>query len=205
MVTQIDGGSITGGYNLWLATWIFVKKVLTSWAQVPALVPTTGWPILGNWGEKVKFWQFGTIAIGGTEVDLNVWKGTKQQLYDWLKFKGTVTDKFTITGAVTPALAGVTITLSGLATVTGMQGQFTLANVLAGTTGSLTPTMLGYTFEPVSIPINANANITAANFVATKDEGGQPPVDPVGFQAALDAMEARLLAAINKKRKFTED
>ena len=28
--TQIDGGSVTGGYLLWLATWLFVKKAITS-------------------------------------------------------------------------------------------------------------------------------------------------------------------------------
>jgi hypothetical protein len=86
VITQIDGGSITGGYTLWLATWFFVKKVITSFAQVPALLPATGWPILGNWGEKVWLWQCGTVAYNNTEVDINLFKGTKEELYKRLNF-----------------------------------------------------------------------------------------------------------------------
>ena len=84
---------------------------------------------------------------------------------------------YTITGTVTPALTGVSIALGTLSTVTNLDGMFTLSNIPAGTTGSLTPTLTGYTFNPVTIPVNVNASITGQNFTATAVVN-PPPVNP---------------------------
>jgi hypothetical protein len=78
---------------------------------------------------------------------------------------------FTVSGKVsttTGALAGVTITFGTLTTTTNASGNFTFSNVPSGTSGDLTPTKTGYTFDPVSIPITVTANVTGQFFTATQ-------------------------------------
>jgi len=77
----------------------------------------------------------------------------------------TVSGKVSTTGG---ALAGVTITFGTLTTTTNASGNFTFSNVPSGTSGDLTPTKLGYTFDPVSIPLNVTANVTGKFFTATQ-------------------------------------
>jgi hypothetical protein len=67
--------------------------------------------------------------------------------------------------------AGLANVVVNLGTYTGMtadDGTYTLANVPAGTSGSLTPTLPGYTFNPTSISVNnLQADTPTQNFVAT--------------------------------------
>ena len=174
VITQIDGGSITGGYLLWLATWLFVKKVITSWNQVSALLPATSWPALGNWGEKIKFWQFGTVSIGGTEVDLNVYKGTKEELYTWLNFTAVtpppppVTTTYTVSGNC--GIAGASVVLGTQTVTSDATGNYSFTAVPSATNGVIVPSLTGYTFNPVNIAIsNLASNLVNQNFVATKN------------------------------------
>lgn len=83
---------------------------------------------------------------------------------------------FSVSGAVSGAvLANVAIALSGTTTyntVTDAGGNFTLSGVIAGSY-TLTATLIGYTFAPVSIPETVvSSSITAQNFVATAAVGG---------------------------------
>ena len=66
-------------------------------------------------------------------------------------------------------LAGVTIIASddGGATSTDSAGNFTLASVPFNWTGSVTPTLSGYTFTPIAYPFtNLTANSSGKNFTA---------------------------------------
>lgn len=65
-------------------------------------------------------------------------------------------------------LSGVTITATGgLSTVTDTTGSYSLA-VQTGFTGTLTPSLTGYVFAPVSLPYtNLQASQFSQNFVAT--------------------------------------
>ena len=182
--TQIDGGSVTAGYLLWLATWLFVKKAITSFSQVSSLIPLTSWPMLGNWAEKIKFWQFGTVAINGSEVDLNIYKGTKAELYDWLGFKDItppIVTTYTVSGKITldtNPLPDVAVTLGTLSTVTATDGTYAFTNVPANTAGMILPVLNGYTFNPINYGVAAlAADLPNQNFVATKSV--TPPVPPV--------------------------
>ncbi len=78
---------------------------------------------------------------------------------------------FTVSGKVSTsggALAGVTLTLGTLTAITNASGNYTISNVPSGTTGLLTPSKTGYTFNPVNISVNVTANRTAQNFTATQ-------------------------------------
>jgi hypothetical protein len=80
---------------------------------------------------------------------------------------------YTVSGKVTDAatglpLGGVTVTLGALtATSSATTGAYTIRNVPAGTSGTLTPSLAGKTFTPPSYTItNVQAAIHAQNFVA---------------------------------------
>ena len=78
---------------------------------------------------------------------------------------------FTVSGKVSTsggALAGVTLTLGTLTAITNASGNYTISNVPSATTGDLTPSKTGYTFNPVSISLNVTANRTGQNFIATQ-------------------------------------
>lgn len=86
---------------------------------------------------------------------------------------------YAISGAVSiegtgDALAGVTISLTGAANAsatTDSDGNFSLSSITDGTY-TLTPSLSGYTFEPVStVVVVSGANITDINFVATATGG----------------------------------
>jgi hypothetical protein len=120
----------------------------------------------------------GKYGNNGFDVNVSLWSNTRFDT--WLDVKGyepppPPTTTYTLSGSVIPAMAGVTIGLGTLSTSTGTQGQFTLTNVPAGMTGSLTPSMTGYTFQPVTIPVNVNSNMTGLNFEATAN-----PAPPQG-------------------------
>ena len=79
-----------------------------------------------------------------------------------LVVSGKITDK-----ASGLPLAGVTVTLGSLSTVSSATGTYTLRNVPVGTSGSLTPSLAGKTFTPPSITItNLQAGVHSQNFVA---------------------------------------
>ena len=78
---------------------------------------------------------------------------------------------FSVSGKVSTsggALAGVTITFGTLNTTTNASGNFTFSNVLSGTSADLTPTKVGYNFNPVNIPLTVTANVTGQFFTATQ-------------------------------------
>ena len=103
-----------------------------------------------------------------------------------------VTTTYTITGTVSPALSGVTINLGSLSTVTNMDGMFTQTNVPAGTIGNLIPGLTGYTFVPVSIPVNVTGNLTGQNFTGTAVNNPSPANEVTDMQARADI--AKLMA-----------
>jgi hypothetical protein len=85
----------------------------------------------------------------------------------------TAIKAFTISGKVFdgsntgPGLAGVTVSLGSLSAVTNANGAYTIPNVPAGTSDTLTATLTGRTFLPVSITVtNLAADLHAQNFVA---------------------------------------
>ena len=87
VVVDIDNNP---NFQMWLATWFFVKHAIANFSKIPALLPTTGWPLLGQYTEKVKIWQCGTVAYAGTEVDINIFRGTQADLFKWLNFTSAV-------------------------------------------------------------------------------------------------------------------
>jgi hypothetical protein len=91
VVVDIDAKD---SYLLWLATWWFVKKAITSFTEISALLATvTALPTLGNYAEKTVLCQVGTVGYTvtdpttgiktSTEVDINIVKKTKADLYTW--------------------------------------------------------------------------------------------------------------------------
>jgi CarboxypepD_reg-like domain len=77
-----------------------------------------------------------------------------------------------ISGTVTlngAALKGVTVTIKGTSyhAVTNGLGNYNIASVPAGTTGTLVPSLVNYSFTPASIKFAAlNASLTGQNFQA---------------------------------------
>ena len=68
------------------------------------------------------------------------------------------------------ALKGVTVTISGTSfkAVTDGLGNYHIASVPAGTSGTLVPNLVNYSFSPVNIKFAAlSADLTAQNFKAT--------------------------------------
>jgi hypothetical protein len=85
----------------------------------------------------------------------------------------TATAVFTVSGKVTDQatglpLGGVTVTLGSHSAVTSATtGAYTIRNVPAGTSGTLTPSLAGKTFTPLSITVAPlAASLHAQNFVA---------------------------------------
>jgi chitinase len=85
----------------------------------------------------------------------------------------TATAVFTVSGKVTDAatllpLGGVTVTLGSYSAVSSSTtGAYTIRNVPAGTSGTLTPSLTGKTFTPPSVTItNLQANLHSQDFVA---------------------------------------
>lgn len=79
---------------------------------------------------------------------------------------------YTISGTVfesdgeTP-VEGATIALLSLSTLSGADGTYTLANVLAGTSGELTCTLEGFEWDPIQISAVTD-NLTDQDFVANE-------------------------------------
>jgi len=101
--------------------------------------------------------------------------------------------KVTVNGAGDPT--GVTVAISGtvFTTTTHSDGSYTLSNVPYGTTGDITPSKAGYTFNPVNIPIaSLVGDLSAQNFIATLNTykvSGKVTVngagDPTGVTVAI--------------------
>ncbi|MDR3575869.1 MAG: hypothetical protein P4L50_18560 [Anaerolineaceae bacterium] len=85
---------------------------------------------------------------------------------------GSIHCSVSIGGAVTVGVDGlksVKISLGTQTTTTAADGSFTITNLPYGTSGSLTPSLAGYTFSPTSIPISSlTGDLTAQNFSATQ-------------------------------------
>jgi len=102
----------------------------------------------------------------------------------------------TITGTVVldgAGLPGVTVTLTGAATVTAVtndQGVFSLnAAGLAGGTYTVTPSLAGITFDPGSRNITfSGANVTGVDFEAEIQGLLDRPYDQVSFPTTHNAM-----------------
>lgn len=81
-----------------------------------------------------------------------------------------------ISGTVSPALAGVNITLGGDqvgATVTDGAGNYSFTGLAFGGNYLVTPSLAGYNFDPINRSYsNVTANVTNANF--TRFTGGSP-------------------------------
>jgi hypothetical protein len=77
---------------------------------------------------------------------------------------------YSISGSVSAAGSGATVTLSGAANATtaaDASGNYSFAGVVAGSY-TVTPTKAGFAFNPTSAPANVtNANVTVAAFTAT--------------------------------------
>jgi chitinase len=84
----------------------------------------------------------------------------------------TATIVFTVSGKVTDQatalpLAGVTVKLGTLSAITSSTGAYTIRNVPAGTSGTLTPSLAGKTFTPPTVTVtNLQASLHSQNFVA---------------------------------------
>jgi hypothetical protein len=82
---------------------------------------------------------------------------------------------YSISGTVTGAVqAGVSITLGDYTTgtaVTGASGNYSFSNLANGGTYIVTPTLPGYTFNPVSMVVLINGANATTNFVATAASG----------------------------------
>ena len=79
----------------------------------------------------------------------------------------SISGNVTLNGA---ALKGVTVTISGTTfkAVTDGLGNYHIASVPAGTSGTLVPSLVNYSFSPVNIKFAAlAADLTAQNFKAT--------------------------------------
>lgn len=73
--------------------------------------------------------------------------------------------RYQITGNV--GVSGVTVALGIYSTTSGADGSYTLTGIAPGTSGNLTPTKAGVTFEPANIAIAAmTASLAAQNFAA---------------------------------------
>ncbi len=102
---------------------------------------------------------------------------------------------FTISGTVSlynggPGLAGVTVSAGGLLTATtGISGAYTINSVGPGTY-TVTPTLVGYVFNPISAPVTVTtASVASINFVAT-------PVFPISGLVTLGSATGKGVAGV---------
>jgi hypothetical protein len=149
---------------------------------------------LGLAGVLIKFGTFtATTALNGTYMIANIPAGTRGRIAPalagyafnpaYITVSGltanlvnenfTATVVFAVSGKVTDKatglpLGGVKVTLGTHSAVTSTTtGAYTIRNVPAGTSGTLTPSLAGKTFTPPTITItNVQTNVHAQNFVA---------------------------------------
>lgn len=97
-----------------------------------------------------------------------------------------------ISGTVSPALAGVNITLSGDqvgATVTDGAGNYSFTGLAFGGNYLVTPSLAGFNFDPINRSYtNLTANVTDANF--TRFVGGSPRLISVVSQNVVPGNQA---------------
>lgn len=97
-----------------------------------------------------------------------------------------------ISGSVSPALAGVNITLSGDqvgATVTDGAGNYSFTGLTYGGNYLITPSLAGQNFDPINRSYtNLTANVTDANF--TRFTGGSPRLIAVVSQNVVPGNQA---------------
>ncbi|MBX3712525.1 MAG: proprotein convertase P-domain-containing protein [Lysobacter sp.] len=92
-------------------------------------------------------------------------------------FTGTAAaTTFSVSGTITTsagaAISGVSVSNGSTSVTTNASGQFTFAS-LANGTYTLTPSLSGYTFSPVTRSVTVNgANVTGQNFTGTASSGG---------------------------------
>ncbi len=96
-----------------------------------------------------------------------------QLLSNLVNVNFTAAPAFIISGKITDKatglpLGGVTVTFGTYKAVSSATtGGYTIRNILPGTSGTLTPTLLGKTFTPLPVTIsNLQVNMHAQNFVA---------------------------------------
>ena len=118
--------------------------------------------------------QTSPTPLAGTTVFINDTAPTSDR-YDLSIVEilpgGPVVPTYTLSGTISPALAGVTLTLSGTSSGTAtsdVSGNYSFPGLINGTY-TITPSKTGYAFSPVSQQVTvAGANATAAAFAATQ-------------------------------------
>jgi hypothetical protein len=88
-----------------------------------------------------------------------------------MNFSTILPANYTVSGQITGAPnnnAGILLTLGGQSTFTGSGGTFSFSSVNDQTTYTLTPQLLGCTFQPptLSVPVSG-ANVTGLSFIAS--------------------------------------
>ena len=79
-----------------------------------------------------------------------------------------VSGNVTVGASDGPELGNVVVSLGTYTGTTAADGSYNIQNVPGGTSGSLTPTLAGYTFNPANITItNLTADTHQQNFIAT--------------------------------------
>ncbi|MFV9507721.1 MAG: beta-sandwich domain-containing protein [Oscillochloridaceae bacterium umkhey_bin13] len=99
--------------------------------------------------------------------------GTRRVWFDAVKFVLQAEPVFTVSGrilnSVGTGLAGVTVSDGTRTATTNSNGDYTLANVPAGSY-TLTPSLSGYTFSPTSLSVSVSSNVSGQNFTGTSTQ-----------------------------------
>ena len=150
-----DGVHATPGVLVTFGTFTATTGKLGTYtiAKIPAGTRGRIVPSLAGYG-----FTPGYITVGGLSANLVNQNFTSKVVY-------------TVSGKVTDAglpLGGVTVTLGSFSAVTSSTtGAYTIRNVPAGTSGTLTPTLAGKTFTPPTITVTSlAATLHGQNFVA---------------------------------------
>ncbi|MBK6723597.1 MAG: hypothetical protein IPG58_10115 [Acidobacteria bacterium] len=155
--------TLDGAGNINEAVYIPVGGILTYTANVSIAAGQTGTLV-----------NTATVTAPPTVVDPNLANNTSTDTDTYgMSISGNV-QQF-VQGGPNTNLAGVLITAQpgGATATTNASGNFTIAGV-PGTTYTLTPTMAGKVFDPVSRVVTSTANVTGVNFIAYNSPGGIP-------------------------------
>ncbi|MBK6724449.1 MAG: hypothetical protein IPG58_14620 [Acidobacteria bacterium] len=155
--------TLDGAGNINEAVYIPVGGILTYTANVSIAAGQTGTLV-----------NTATVTAPPTVIDPNLANNTSTDTDTYgMSISGNV-QQF-VQGGPNTNLAGVLITAQpgGATATTNASGNFTIAGV-PGTTYTLTPTMAGKVFDPVSRVVTSTANVTGVNFIAYNSPGGIP-------------------------------
>ncbi|RYX85078.1 hypothetical protein EON83_07475 [bacterium] len=208
-----DNGGVS---NVQSVTWLLARTIGTNQFQywnptngiwgaflLNASTPTrpnvnTAWSSVGNLPTGANLTP-GAYTVRATATDKMGNESTVFSAFTVAPLTYSISGRITLG---TAGLANVTVTRTGnVKVVTNANGEFSFAGVAANTNVTLTPTLTGYTFNPVTRNVALKtANVTGQNFAATSTTptvtSFTPASGPVGTAVTIKGTNLSTATAV---------